>query len=166
MKHLRLRVWACRREMRRGAAVEEAIMLKRIVLLGAMAALIIVKPSNAVAQGWDGCCGVGGITVNVGFPRRDFCCEERRFFPRRDFCCERRFFPRRVFEERRDFCCEESRFFPRRVFEERRDFCCEESRFFPRRFGRPPYYYGDRFAPYAYNWNGGYTNAGYGYNEY
>jgi len=133
--------------MRRGAAVEEAIMLKRIVLLGAMAALIIVKPSNAVAQGWDGCCGVGGITVNVGFPRRDFCCEERRFFPRRDFCCERRFFPRRVFEERRDFCC-------------------EESRFFPRRFGRPPYYYGDRFAPYAYNWNGGYTNAGYGYNEY
>ena len=122
-------------------------MWKRIVLLGAMAALTIVKPSNAVAQGWDGCCGVGGITVNVGFPRRDFCCEERRFFPRRDFCCERRFFPRRVFEERRDFCC-------------------EESRFFPRRFGRPPYYYGDRFAPYAYNWNGGYTNAGYRYNEY
>jgi len=130
-------------------------MLKRIALLGAMAALTIVKPSNAVAQGWD---GWGGITVNVGFPfphrRRDFCCEERRFFPRR------------VFEERRDFCCEENRFFPRRVFEERRDFCCEESRFFPRRFGRPPYYYGDRFAPYAYNWNGGYTNAGYRYNEY
>ena len=67
-------------------------MLKLIALLGAMAALTIVKPSNAVAQGWDGCCG---ITVNVGFPfphrRRDFCCEERRFFPRR------------VFEERRDF---------------------------------------------------------------
>src|SRR5712675_1060248 len=141
--------------MRRGAEVEEAIMLKRIALLGAMAALTIVKPSNAVAQGWD---GWGGITVNVGFPfphrRRDFCCEENRFFPRR------------VFEERRDFCCEENRFFPRRVFEERRDFCCEENRFFPRRFGRPPYYYGDRFAPYAYNWNGGYTNAGYGYNEY
>ena len=112
-------------------------MLKRIALLGAMAALTIVKPSNAVAQGWDGCCGVGGITVNVGFP-----------FPHR----------------RRDFCCEERRFFPRRVFEERRDFCCEEDRFFPRRFGRPPYYYGDRFAPYAYNWNGGYTDAGYGYN--
>ena len=131
-------------------------MLKRIALLVAMAALTIVKPSNAVAQGWDGCCG---ITVNVGFPfqHRDFCCE-RRFFPRRVDCCEeRRFFPRR------DFCCER-RFFPRRVFEERRDFCCEESRFFPRRFGRPPYYYGDRFAPYAYNWNGGYTDAGYGYN--
>ena len=104
-------------------------MLKRIALLGAMAALTIVKPSNAVAQGWDGCCG---ITVNVGFPfqHRDFCCE-RRFFPRRvdcceerrDFCCEERF-PRRVFfdEERRDFCCEDRRFFPRRVFEERRDF--------------------------------------------
>jgi hypothetical protein len=136
-------------------------MLKRIALLGAMAALTIVKPSNAVAQGWDGCCGVGGITVNVGFPRRDFCCEERRFFPRRDFCCEeRRFFPRRVFccEEPRVFCCDDRRFFPRQ------DFCCEESRFFPRRFGRPPYYYGDRFAPYAYNWNAGYPDAGYGYN--
>src|SRR6266853_1302869 len=131
MKHLRLRVCACRREMRIGAEVEEATtMWKRIVLLGALAALTIVKPSNAVAQGWDGWGGGGGITVNVRFPfpRRDFCCEERRFFPRRDFCCERRFFPRRV--------------------------------------GRPPYYYGDRFAPYAYNWNGGYTNAGYGYNEY
>ena len=107
-------------------------MLKRIALLVAMAALTIVKPSNAVAQGWDGCCG---ITVNVGFPfqHRDFCCE-RRFFPRRVDCCEeRRFFPRRVFEERRDFCCEER--FPRRVFfdEERRDFCCEDRRFFPRR---------------------------------
>ena len=63
-------------------------------------------------------------------------------------------------------CSDERRFFPRRDFAERRDFCCEESRFFPRRFGRPPYYYGDRFAPYAYNWNGGYTNAGYRYNEY
>ena len=54
-------------------------MLKRIALLVAMAALTIVKPSNAVAQGWDGCCG---ITVNVGFP-----------FQHRDFCCERRFSP-------------------------------------------------------------------------
>jgi hypothetical protein len=137
-------------------------MLKRIVLLGAMAALTIVKPSNAVAQGWGGCCG---ITVNVGFPfpqrRADFCCEERRFFPRRDFCCEeRRFFPRRVFDERRDFCCDERRFFPRA------DFCCEERRFFPRAVGRPPYYYGDSFAPYGYNWNAGYTDAGYGYNGY
>jgi hypothetical protein len=46
---------------------------------------------------------------------------------------ERRFFPRQVFEERRDFCCEDRGFFPRREFEERRDFCCEERRFFPRR---------------------------------
>jgi hypothetical protein len=152
-------------------------MWKRIVLLGALAALTIVKPSNAVAQGWDGWGGGGGITVNVRFPfpRRDFCCEERRLFPRRDFCCERRFFPRQVSccEERRDFCCQERRFFPRQVF------CCDDRRFFPRPFGRPPYFYGDSFAPYRYNWNGGYTNAsygdnwnggytnaGYGYNEY
>jgi hypothetical protein len=129
-------------------------MWKRIVLLGAMAALTIVKSSNAVAQAWDGW-GGGGITVNVRVPffQRDFCCE-RRFFPRRVFCCERRFFPRQVF-------------------------CCDDRRFCPRPFGRPPYYYGDRFAPYAYNWNagygdgyygydwnGGYTNAAYGYNEY
>ena len=77
-------------------------MLKRIALLVAMAALTIVKPPNAVAQGWDGCCGIS-VNVRVPFPRQDFCCE-RRFFPRRVDCCEeRRFFPRRVFEERRDF---------------------------------------------------------------
>jgi hypothetical protein len=133
-------------------------MLKRIALLGAMAALTIVKPSNAVAQGFDGCCG---ITVNIGFPFRHCC--ERRFFPRRVFCCE----------ERRVFCCDDRRFFPRRVFccEEPRVFCCDDRRFFPRPFYRPPYYYGDRFAPYAYNWNAGYgdpgyANAGYGYYGY
>jgi hypothetical protein len=139
-------------------------MLKRIALLGAMAALTIVKPSIAVAQGWD---GWGGNCCERRFiPRPIFCCE-RQFFPRPIVCCERPFIPRPV------FCCEERRFFPRR------EFCCEESRFLPRPFGRPPYYYGDRFAPYAYNWNagyadagygydwnGGYTNAGYGYNEY
>jgi hypothetical protein len=160
-------------------------MLKRIALLVAMAALTLVKPSHAVAQGFDGCCG--GITVNIGFPsghccnerrlfpRRNFCCDDRRVFPRADFCCnERRFFPGRVdccddrrffpsrvdcCEERRDFCCDDRRFFPRA------DFCCEDRRFFPR-FGRPPYYYGDRFAPYAYNWNAGYTDPGYGYYGY
>jgi hypothetical protein len=164
-------------------------MWKRIVLLGAMAALTIVKPSNAVAQSWDGCCGIS-VNVRVPFPRQDFCCErrffprrvdcceERRFFPRQVDCCEeRRFFPRQVdcCEERRFFpgqvdCCEERRFFPRQVdcCEERRFFprpvfCCDDRRFFPRPFGRPPYYYGDRFAPYAYNWNAGYTDAGYGY---
>jgi hypothetical protein len=53
-------------------------MLKRIALLGAMAALTIVKPSSAAAQGWD---GWGGD-----------CCE-RRFIPRPIFCCERPFIP-------------------------------------------------------------------------
>jgi hypothetical protein len=143
-------------------------MLKRVALLGAIAALTIGNPSNSVAQGWDGGGGCCGITVTVtGFPRPDFCCE-RRFFPRRVFCCERRFFPRR------DICCER-RFFPRPVFccePERRffprpAFCCEpERRFFARPFDRPPYYYGDSFAPYAYNWNrydAGYSEAGYGY---
>jgi hypothetical protein len=115
-------------------------MWKRIVLLGALATLTIVKPSNAVAQGWDGWGGGGGVIVNVRVP-----------FPRRDFCCERRFFPRQV------FCCERP-FIPRPVF------CCDDRRFFPRPFGRPPYFYGNRFAPYAYNWNGGYTDADYGDN--
>jgi hypothetical protein len=127
--------------MMRGSEVEEALMLKRIALLGAMAALTIVKPSNAVAQAWDG----------WGSPFPPFCCEEHQFFPRRDFCCEEhRFFPRR------DFCCEERRFFNRPVF-------FEEHRFFPRPFWRPPYFYGDRFAPGVYNWNVGYTDGGYGY---
>jgi hypothetical protein len=150
-------------------------MLKRIALLVAIAALTFVKPSNSVAQDWGG--WGGGVTVNVGFPfpHRDSCCE-RRFFPRRVFCCEerrefcceeRRFFPRRVdcCEERQFFprridCCEERRFFPRRIdcCEERRFFprrvdCCEERRFFPRPFRRD-------------DWNAGYTDAGYGYNEY
>jgi hypothetical protein len=117
-------------------------MLKRIALLVAMAALTIVKPSNAVAQGWDGgCC-------------------ERRFFPRPVFCCERPFIPRPV------FCCERP-FIPGPVFgcEEPRVFCCEDRPFFPRSYGygRPLYYYGDRFAPYGYNWNAGYADASYGY---
>ena len=103
-------------------------MLKRIALLGAIAALIIVKPSNAVAQGWDG----------WGSPFPHFCCEEQRFFPRRDFCCDDR------------------RFFPRPVF-------FEEHRFFHRPFWRPPYFYGDWFAPYVYNWYAGYPYDGYGY---
>jgi len=118
-------------------------MLKRIALLGAMAALAIVKPSNAVAQGWDGWGGGIVVNVRVPFPRRDFCCE-RRFIPRRVFCCERPFIPRPV------FCCDDRRFFPRTYG-------------YGYGYGRPPYYYGDRFAPYGYNWNGGYNDAGYGY---
>ena len=115
-------------------------MLKRVAFLGAMTALTIVKPSNAVAQGWDGWGGVNG-----GFPPH-FCCGEHRFFPRRDFCCE----------EPRVFCCDEHHFFPRPVF-------FEEHRFFPRPFWRPPYFYGDRFAPGVYNWNAGYYGADYDY---
>jgi hypothetical protein len=106
-------------------------MLKRIALLAAIAALIIVKPSNAVAQDWDGWGGMGS-------PFPHFCCGEHRFFPRRDFCCGGR------------------AFFPGPVF-------FEDHRFFPGPFRRPPYFYGDRFAPYVYNPNAGYTDNGYGY---
>jgi hypothetical protein len=142
-------------------------MLKRVAFLGAIAALTLASPSHSLAQDWGGGGWGGGVTVHVGFPfhrRSELCCEERRFFPRRRvFCCEdeRRFFPRRrvfccederqFFPRRRVFCCEDERqFFPRR-----RVFCCEDERqFFPRRFRRDD------------NWNAGYTDAGYGYDEY
>jgi hypothetical protein len=111
-------------------------MLKRVALLGAIAALTIASPSHAVAQTWGG--WGGGVTINVGFP----------VFPRRDFCCRPRF-PRPV------FCCRT--FFPRPVF------CCRPFyRSFYRPWPRPPYYYGDGFAPYGYHYNAGYTTAGYG----
>jgi hypothetical protein len=128
-------------------------MWKRIAIVGALVALAIWNPSNAVAQGWDGGGGDGccGITVHVGFPnfccgnrrsfprRRVFCCDDRRFFPRRVDCCEeRRFFPRQ------DFCCEERRRFPRQIN------CCEERRFFGRRS------WGDG------DWGSDYTDGGYG----
>jgi hypothetical protein len=171
-----LAVYACCKvlpEARRGAHVEEAIMWKRIAILGALVALTIWNPSHAVAQGWDGGDGGGGwggggccgITVHVGFP--NFCCDNHRFFPRRrvDCCDNRRFFPRRVdcCEERRFFprqidCCEERRFFPRRVD------CCEERRFFPRRVDccEDRRFFGSRFRR---NWDTDYTDAGYGYDE-
>ncbi|SRR5579871_1376009 len=132
-------------------------MWKRVALLAAIAALTVVKPSNSVAQAWDGFDGFdgvdgvdgfgrGAVTVTVSFPhRRPVRCCERPFIPRRAFCCERPFIPRRV------FCCE-------RPFIPRPAFCCEPR--FSRPF-RPPYYYGDRFAPYAYNWNAGYDYDGY-----
>jgi hypothetical protein len=147
-------------------------MWKRVALLAAIAALTVVKPSTSVAQAWDGGgwdgagwdgagwdgagwggggwggFGGGAVTVTVGFPqRRPFPCCERRFIPRPTVCCERPFIPRPI------VCCERP-FIPRPVF------CCER-RFF-RPFVRPPYYYGDNFAPYAYNWNGGYGYGGYG----
>lgn len=128
-------------------------MLKRVALLGAIAALTILKPSDSVAQGWDGWGGPwgGGVTVTVtGFPgpfRRPVPCCARPFIPRPTFCCRRRFFPRPV------VCCERP-FIPRPVF------CCERP-FIDRPFYRPPYFYGDSFAPYAYNWNAGYGYGGY-----
>jgi hypothetical protein len=117
-------------------------MWKRIALLVAMAALTIVKPSNALAQGWQ---GWGGSWDGWGGD----CCQ-RRFIPRPIICCQRPFIPRPI------VCCERP-LIPRQVF------CCDDRRFFPRPWGRPPYYYGDRFAPYAYNWNTGYTDGDYGY---
>lgn len=123
-------------------------MLKRVALLGAIAALTIWNPSRSVAQAWDGGWdgagwggngwGGGAVTVTVGFPgfRRPFCC--RPHIPRPVFCC-------RPVPPRPVWCC--------------------ENRAFPYYYRRPPYYYGDSFAPYGYNWNAGYTEAGYGYGE-
>ena len=113
-------------------------MLRRVALLGAIAATTIWNPSHSIAQTWDGgwgngCCGA--ITVTVGFPRQHFCC--RPFIPRPSFCCHP--------------------FVPRPVW------CCN-NRWHPY-WGRPLYYYGDRFAPFGYNWNAGY-DAGYGYAGY
>jgi hypothetical protein len=111
-------------------------MVKRVVLLGAIAALTIASPSHSVAQDWRG--SGGGVTVNVGFPA----------FPRHDFCC-RPFFPRPV------ECCRPR--FPRPVA------CCRP---FYRPWPRPPYFYGDSFAPYGYHYDAGYPNAGYdGYGD-
>jgi hypothetical protein len=124
-------------------------MLKRVALLGSIAALTMGSAGSASAQdwggggwgggGWDGGgwggggwggggWGGGAVTVTVsGFPRP---------FPFRRPCCERPFIPRPVF-------------------------CCERP-FFGRPFFRPPYFYGDHFAPYAYNWNADYGYGGYG----
>lgn len=113
-------------------------MLKRIARLGAIAALTIGSPSHSKAQDWGGWGGWGGgVTVNVGFPG------PRPFFPR-PFCCRPRIL-------RPDFCCRP--FIPRPVF------CC--NRPFLRPWPRPIYYYGDNFAPWGYNWEAGYSDAGY-----
>ncbi len=116
-------------------------MLKRVALLGAMAALTVWNPTISVAQGWG-----GGVTVTVaGFPGpypyrpRPWCC--RPYVPRPTWCC-RPYIPRPV------WCC--NRPYP----------------YYYGYYGRPLYYYGDRFAPYGYNWNVGYNDADYGYDEY
>jgi hypothetical protein len=118
-------------------------MVKRVALLGAIAALTIWNPSNSVAQSW------GGVTVTVSLPapypyrpRPTWCC--RPYYPRPTWCC-RPYYPRPV------WCC-------------RRPYYSG--------YPRPLYYYGDNFAPYGYNWNrydsgyyGYYNDVGYGYNE-
>jgi hypothetical protein len=120
-------------------------MLKRGAFVGAIAALTIWSPSHAVAQEWGGGWG-GGVTVTVsGFPgaypyRRPWCC--RPYIPRPG-CC-RPYIPRPV------WCC--NRPYP------------YYGSAYPY-YGRPLYYYGDSFAPYGYNWNAGYAEAGYGYGE-
>jgi hypothetical protein len=121
-------------------------MLKRVALLGSIAALTVGSAGSASAQDWGGGWGGGGwggggwgggaVTVTVsGFPGP--------IFPRREVgCCFRPSFPRTAW-------------------------CCHRS-FFPHRFYRPPYFYGDNFAPYAYNFApyaydyGSYYGAGYG----
>jgi hypothetical protein len=90
-------------------------MLKRVALMGAIAALTIGNPSHSIAQDWRGGWGPGGVTVTVGFPGP--------IFRRPVSCC----------------------FGPRPIA------CCWDRPFPPGPFFRPPYFYGDRFAPYAYN---------------
>jgi hypothetical protein len=111
-------------------------MLKRVALLGAIAALTSGNPSNAVAQGWGGSGWGGGVTVTVsGFPG-PYPYYRRPYYPRP--CCYRPYIPRRV------WCC--------------------HSPYYARPYYRPPYFYGDNFAPYGYNWEGGgyYNEASYG----
>ena len=69
-------------------------MLKRVALIGAIAALTIGNPSNSMAQDWTGGWGPGAVTVRVGFPGPFFrrpvsCC----FRPSPVVCCNRPFFP-------------------------------------------------------------------------
>jgi len=114
-------------------------MLKRVAILGAIAALTIWNPPNCVAQGW------GGVTVTVaGFPG-PYPYRARPYYARPAWCC-RPYYPRPV------WCCNRPYAYPYAY-----------SNPYPY-YGRPPYYYGDSFAPYAYNWNR--YDAGYNYNGY
>jgi hypothetical protein len=123
-------------------------MWKRVALLAAIAALAIWNPAGVVAQewaGWDGGGWDGGrfdrggccISVTVRVHVRPRCCRPP-IPPRPIACCERPFIPPRPI-----VCCERP-FIPQPVV------CCDR---FPRTFARPPYFYGDHFAPYVYNWN-------------
>jgi hypothetical protein len=145
-------------------------MLKRVALLGAIAALTIGNPVRSVAQtwdgaGWDGAGWDGGswdgagwdggrwgggccvtVAVRVAIRPRPWCC--RRIPPRPIVCC-------RPLIPRPTICC-------RPVIPPRPVLCC--NRPYPY-YGRPLYYYGDSFAPFGYNPNAGYTDASYAYDE-
>jgi hypothetical protein len=122
-------------------------MLKRVALLGAIAALTIGNPARAAAQAWDGAgygydgagydggrWGGGGccvtVTVRVAIRPRPWCCHP---VPPRPVVCCRPYVP------------------PRPVL------CCNNYPY----YGRPLYYYGDRFAAYGYNPYAGYNDTSY-----
>jgi hypothetical protein len=124
-------------------------MLKRVALLGSIAALTISNPSNSVAAVW----GAGSLAVAVteGLPPA---LERVQFFD--DPCCG---FPIR----RPVVCC---RPFLRPivivrpvVFPRPRPvaFCCRPffHRFHHRAFARPPFFWGQNFAPWGFNPYGG-----------
>jgi hypothetical protein len=111
-------------------------MLKRVAVLGSVAALMIGSAASAGAQGWAG--GWGGVTVTVsGFPGP--------YYPPyrgSDWCC---------YSHYPDY--------PRSTW------CCYGG-YYPHRYYRPPYFYGDNFAPYAYGYGYGGYNGAYGDGDY
>jgi hypothetical protein len=122
-------------------------MLKRVALLGTIAALSAASPSHSVAQDWDG--GGwrggwgGGVTVTVTPGPRPY---PYPYYRRPAVCC--RPIPR-----------------PAPVV------CCSYGSYgyyggsYYRPWRRPLYYYGDSYAPYGYHYDAGYTDAGYGYDD-
>jgi hypothetical protein len=124
-------------------------MLKRVALLGAIAALTIWNPARSVAQTWDGAGYDGAGYDGVGYDGGRWgggCCitvTVRVHVRPRPWCC-------RPIPPRPIICCHPVP--PRPVW------CCNSR---PYVYGRPPYFYGDRFAPYGYNPYAGYTDASY-----
>lgn len=118
-------------------------LLKRIALPGAIAALTILGPPDATAQGWGGpfgypCCGGPyGVTVHVDFPLPPPPPPPPPVFRRPIACCYHPLPPPPPPPP--PPCC-----------------CCGPgpAGFFPHR--HPLYFYGDRFVPYGYNWRSDY----------
>jgi hypothetical protein len=130
-------------------------MWKRVALLGTIAALTISNPSGSFAAVW-GAFAVAAAAATGGLPESGplepiqyypaGCCN---YHPRPAPCCARPYYPRP--------CCARP-YYPRP--------CCYGASYRPyyRPYYRPPYFYGDSFAPYAYN---PYRyDAGYGYDGY